>query len=172
MRFTGSGGQGVILCSIVLAEAAFLAGKNVAQSQSYGPEARGGLCRAELIVDDEKIVYPRVTRADFLLALTQESLDKYGSGMNGLIVTDESLKATGKAVALPILRTASEVVGNPMTANIVAAGAVNALLGIVPDVLLERAMLMNVPSGTERANLAALRAGRRLIGESAGYSSV
>ena len=95
MRFTGSGGQGVILCSIVLAEAAFLAGKNVAQSQSYGPEARGGLCRAELIVDDEKIVYPRVTRADFLLALTQESLDKYGSGMNGLIVTDESLKATG-----------------------------------------------------------------------------
>ena len=168
MRFTGAGGQGVILCSIVLAEAAFLAGRNVAQSQSYGPEARGGLCRAELIIDDEKIVYPRVTRADFLLALTQESLDKYGSGMNGLIVTDESLKATGKVVALPILRTASEVVGNPVTANIVAAGAVNALLGIVPEVLLERAMRMNIPSGTEQANLAALRAGRRLIREDTG----
>ena len=55
MRFAGSGGQGVILCSIILAEAAFLAGKRVAQSQSYGPEARGGLCRAELVVDENEI---------------------------------------------------------------------------------------------------------------------
>jgi 2-oxoglutarate ferredoxin oxidoreductase subunit gamma len=81
MLFTGAGGQGVILCSIILAEAAFLTGKNVAQSQSYGPEARGGLCRAELVIDEAKIVYPKVTHADFLLALTQASLDKYGPGV-------------------------------------------------------------------------------------------
>ena len=58
MRFAGAGGQGVILCSIILAQAAFLAGKRVAQSQSYGPEARGSLCQAELIIDEGRIVYP------------------------------------------------------------------------------------------------------------------
>lgn len=78
LRFTGSGGQGVILCSIIMAEAAFLAGKRVAQSQSYGPEARGGLCKAELVIDEKEITYPKVTKTDFLLALTQASLDKFG----------------------------------------------------------------------------------------------
>ena len=93
MCFTGSGGQGVILCSTILAEAAFLAGKMVAQSQSYGPQARGGLCRAELIIDEERIIYPKVTSAGFLLALTQASLDRLRIGMaeDALIVIDTSL---------------------------------------------------------------------------------
>jgi len=164
MCFAGAGGQGVILCSIVLAEAVFLAGKNVAQSQRYGPEARGGLCRAELIIDDEKIVYPKVVRADFLLALTQKSLDRYGAGMTGLTVIDGSLKAPEnlKVVALPILQTAAEVVGNPVTANIVAAGAINALLRLVPDALLEQAVRMHIPPEAEQINLVALREGREL----------
>lgn len=169
MRFTGAGGQGVILCSIILAEAAFLTGKNVAQGQSYGPEARGGLCRAELIIDEAQIVYPKVTCADFLLALTQASLNKYGSDTAGdaLIVMDSSLRApedlgSGNVTALPILRTASKVVGNPLTANIVSAGAINALLGIAPDELLEQAMRMHIPWGTEAMNLLALSEGRKL----------
>ena len=169
MLFTGAGGQGVILCSIILAEAAFLTGKNVAQSQSYGPEARGGLCRAELVIDEEKIVYPKVTRADFLLALTQASLDKYGPGMPGdaMIVMDSSLQApenlgSGNVVALPILHTASKVVGNVLTANIVSAGAIDALLGIAPGALLEQAMRMHIPWGTEAVNLLALGEGRKL----------
>ena len=169
MRFTGAGGQGVILCSIILAEAAFLTGKNVAQSQSYGPEARGGLCRAELVIDEAKIVYPKVTHADFLLALTQASLDKYGPGMPGdaMIVMDSSLQApenldSGNVVALPILHTASKVVGNVLTANIVSAGAIDALLGIAPGALLEQAMRMHIPWGTEAMNLLALGEGRKL----------
>ena len=167
MRFTGAGGQGVILCSIILAEAAFLTGKIVAQSQSYGPEARGGLCRAELVIDEAKIVYPKVTHADFLLALTQASLDKYGPGVpadamivmgsaNGsaiAIVMDSSLQApenlgSGNVVALPILYTASKVVGNVLTANIVSAGAIDALLGIAPGALLEQAMRMHAETNT------------------------
>ena len=169
MLFTGAGGQGVILCSIILAEAAFLTGKNVAQSQSYGPEARGGLCRAELVIDEAKIVYPKVTHADFLLALTQASLDKYGPGVPGdaMIVMDSSLRApqnlgSGNVVALPILYTASKVVGNVLTANIVSAGAIDALLGIAPGALLEQAMRMHIPWGTEAMNLLALGEGSKL----------
>ena len=99
MLFTGAGGQGVILCSIILAEAAFLTGKNVAQSQSYGPEARGGLCRAELVIDEAKIVYPKVTHADFLLALTQASLDKADCGSDHELLIAKfrlKLKKVGK----------------------------------------------------------------------------
>ena len=169
MLFTGAGGQGVILCSIILAEAAFLAGYKVAQSQSYGPEARGGLCQAELIIDAEEIVYPKITRADFLLALTQASLDKYGPGTarDALIVIDKTLSkpdsvVSGNVVTLPILQTAAEVVGNPLTANIIAAGTANALLGIAPDPLMEQAVRMHIPWGTEQINMLALKEGRRI----------
>lgn len=169
MRFAGAGGQGIILCSIILAQAAFLAGKRVAQSQSYGPEARGSLCQAELIIDEGRIVYPKVTSANFLLALTQESLDRYGTGTAGdaLIVIDRSLSepenpGSSDVVALPILQTASEVVGNPLTANIVAAGAINALLGIAPDGMMEQAVRMHIPWGTEQVNLLALGEGRKI----------
>ena len=170
MHFTGAGGQGIILCSIILAEAAFLAGYEVAQSQSYGPEARGGLCQAELIIDTGEIVYPKLTRADFLLALTQVSLeDRYrpDTTRNALIVIDKTLSkpdslVSGNVVALPILQTAAEVVGNPLTANIIAAGATNALLGIAPAPLMEQAVRMHIPRGTEQINLLALKEGRRI----------
>ena len=169
MHFTGAGGQGIILCSIILAEAAFLTGYEVAQSQSYGPEARGGLCQAELIIDAGEIVYPKVTHADFLLALTQASLDKYGPGTarDALIVIDKALSkpdsvVSDNVVTLPILQTAAEVVGNPLTANIIAAGAANALLGIAPDPLMEQAVRMHIPWGTEQINMLALKEGRRI----------
>ena len=77
LRFTGSGGQGVILGTIIIAEAAYLDGKNVVQSQSYGPEARGGMCKAETIIDDEKITYTKVTDPTLRLSLTQVSFNKY-----------------------------------------------------------------------------------------------
>ena len=73
----GSGGQGVILCSILLAQAALHHGIYVAQSQSYGPEARGGSCKAEVVISDRPIDFPKLEEIDFLLALTQDSLDKY-----------------------------------------------------------------------------------------------
>lgn len=169
MRFTGSGGQGVILCSIILAEAAFLAGKRVAQSQSYGPEARGGLCRAELVLDEKEITYPKVTKTNFLLTLTQASLDKFGTATaeDALIMMDKSLLepddlGSYNVVALPILWTAANVVKRAMTANIVAVGAINALLEIAPDELLEQAVKMHIPKGTEEINELALSEGKKL----------
>ena len=77
MRFAGSGGQGVILASVIMAEAAVIAGLNTVQSQAYGPEARGGVSKAETVVSREKIWYSKVTRPNFLLALTQSALEKY-----------------------------------------------------------------------------------------------
>ena len=169
MRFTGSGGQGVILCSIILAEAAFLAGKNVAQSQSYGPEARGGLCRAELVIDEKAITYPKVMQTDFLLALTQASLEKYGTSTSedALIMIDKTLLepddlGSYNVVALPILQTAARTVGKPMTANIVAVGAINEILQIAPREILEEAVRMHVPKGTEELNMLALEEGIKL----------
>ena len=169
MRFAGSGGQGVILCSIILAEAAFLAGKRVAQSQSYGPEARGGLCRAELVVDENEITYPKVTQPDFLLTLTQASLDKFGANTSedALIMIDKSLLepddlGSYNVVSLPILHTAARVVGKPMTANIVAVGAINELLAIAPEDTLREAVKMHIPKGTEEINMQALTEGMKL----------
>ena len=169
LRFTGSGGQGVILCSIIMAEAAFLAGKRVAQSQSYGPEARGGLCKAELVIDEKEITYPKVTKTDFLLALTQASLDKFGGNTaeDALIMMDKSLMepddlGSYNVVSLPILYTASHVVGKPMTANIVAVGAINELLHVAPEEALKEAVLMHIPKGTEDINMVALAEGKKL----------
>ncbi len=74
LRLSGSGGQGLILAGIILAEAALHDGKNVVQSQSYGPEARGGASKAEVIISDEIINYPKVNKCDILLCLTKKSL--------------------------------------------------------------------------------------------------
>ena len=79
LRLSGSGGQGVITAAIILAEAAVSEGKQAVQSQSYGPEARGGASKSEVIIDDEKIFHPHVKTPDFVLAMTQKAADKYFS---------------------------------------------------------------------------------------------
>ena len=73
---TGTGGQGLILAGIILAEAAVLDGKQAIQTQSYGPEARGGASRAEVLISEEAIDYPKVRKADTLLAMSQEAFNK------------------------------------------------------------------------------------------------
>lgn len=169
IRLAGSGGQGVILATIILAEAAIIAGKNTAQSQSYGPEARGGMCKAEVIVADEQIGFTKVTAPTFLLALTQASLNKYGldAGEDCVIMADssltipENLKAK-KVYSFPILETAKTEVGKAFTANIVAVAAINEVLKIVSLAELEEAVFRHIPKGTEEINRKALYAGEKL----------
>ena len=169
LRLAGSGGQGVILATVILAEAAVIAGKNTAQSQSYGPAARGGSCKAEVIVSDERIGFTKVQHPSFLMALTQKSLDQYGQGLpkDCLVLADDSLTipvclVENRVVKLPILRTAAEKVGKAFTANIVAVAAVNRLLGLVDDEHLKEAVFMHIPKGTEAINGKALEEGFRL----------
>lgn len=170
LRLTGSGGQGLILGGIILAEAALLDGKTAIQSQSYGPEARGGASKAEVIISETEIDYPKVDSADLLLALTQIACDKYADSVkeDGILLVDstvvlpEGIKA-GKIVSVPILHTASDVVGKTMVANIIAIGAIQQLLGSVTKESLESAVLSRVPKGTEDLNRKALAEGYKLV---------
>ncbi len=170
MRLAGSGGQGVILASVILAEAAVIAGLHTVQSQAYGPEARGGVSRAETIVSRDKIWYSKVTHPDFLLALTQASLDTYSKTLapGAVVMMDDSLEKpaipdAGRVIEAPILRTAKEVVGKAFTANIVALGAINAALGLFDEACLLEAVRRHIPAGTEEINKKALDAGAALI---------
>ncbi|MBQ7418116.1 MAG: 2-oxoacid:acceptor oxidoreductase family protein [Acidaminococcaceae bacterium] len=169
-RFSGTGGQGLITAGIILAEAAILDGKEAIQSQSYGPEARGGSSKAEAIISDDKIYFGRVTCPDVLLAMSQEAADKYthDCGENSIVITDtlfvkEVPGTYKKRIDLPITHTAVSVCGKSLFANIVALGAVNALTHCVSEEALEKAVLNRVPKGTEEANKKALQAGKNLI---------
>ncbi len=169
LRLAGSGGQGVILATVILAEAALISGKHTAQSQSYGPEARGGSCKAETLISDEAIGFTKVQNPTFLMALTQKSLEKYGPRVDEdcLVLIDsalsvpEGMRAT-RVVSLPILETARTTVGRLQTANIVAVGCINELLKITDAESMERAVLMHIPKGTEKLNVKALEEGRGL----------
>ncbi len=169
LRLAGSGGQGVILATVILAEAALLSGKHTAQSQSYGPEARGGSCKAETLISDQAIGFTKVQNPTFLMALTQKSLEKYGPAVdeNCLVLIDsaltvpEGMKAR-TMVSLPILDTARNTVGRLQTANIVAVGCINELLGITDHQTMSKAVLMHIPKGTDKLNMKALEEGTKL----------
>ena len=165
-RLAGSGGQGLITAGIILAEAAVASGLNAVQTQSYGPESRGGASRAEVIISSGEIDYPKVIRPDVLLVMTQQGADRYLPGLkdSGLLVADEDLvkdipPASFRVVRAPIVRLAREEVGREIVANIVALGVLVSLTEVVPVDILEEAVLKRVPRGTEDLNRRALRAG-------------
>lgn len=141
------------------------------QSQSYGPEARGGMCKAETIISKDKIGFAKSIHPDFLLALTQQAFDRFMgcTSERAIILADADLKLEVKpeenknVVFLPIIRTAYELVGRSVTANIVAVGAVNKLLGIFDNDATSSAVKRHIPKGTERLNELALKAGMELV---------
>ena len=167
IKLTGSGGQGLILAGVILADAAILDGKKAIQSQSYGPEARGGSSKAEVIISDDEIDFIKVQKCDMLLCLTQDAYNKYGKDFTKVIILDKSLNLTysepEKVYRIPILETASEKLKKPMTANIVALGAVNGLLNLTSRESLLKAVLDHVPKGTEDLNRQALESGYELV---------
>ena len=170
IRFSGSGGQGLILAGVIFAEAATIFdGINAVQSQSYGPEARGGASKSEVIISDQVINFPKAQAIDLQLSLTQESCTKYYKDLkpDGTLLVDtdfvqEIPKGAFKVVKLPIIRTASEEIGKAFVANIVALGAITALTGKVKIESVEKAVLSRVPKGTEELNKKALMAGYEL----------
>ncbi len=165
IRLAGSGGQGLILAGVILAEAAGIhEGKFVAQTQSYGPEARGGASKSEVVISDAEIDYPKAIKPDILLCMNQKACDLYIFDLNpqGTLVVDEGLVThlpTTRAAAIPFTRIARQEVGKEMLANIVALGALTALTRVVSLKSLEAAVLARVPKGTEELNKKALKAG-------------
>jgi len=167
IRLAGSGEQGIIMAAIVLAEAAGVhEGKQVSQTQSYGPEARGGTCKAEVVISEAPIDYPKVSRPDFLLAMNQASVNTYFGDLKptGLLIVDSTLVSkvpTAKTVSIPFTRIAREEFGTDLVANMVALGALGYLSKDVSLESLEEALIARVPPGTEELNLKELRAGVR-----------
>jgi 2-oxoglutarate ferredoxin oxidoreductase subunit gamma len=169
VRLAGTGGQGMILAGIILAEAAAIgAGKNVAQTQSYGPEARGGASKAEVIIADGEIDYPKVIQADLLLAMSQEACDRYGQVVKpeGWLLVDEShvkrIPRHPRTVRVPITRIAEEEIGRRITANIVGLGLIVGLTEVVPHAAVVQAVEKRVPAGTKEINRQAIEAGLAL----------
>ncbi len=150
---------------IILAEAIGVhEGKYVAQTQSYGPEARGGSSKAEVIVSDQEIDYPKAMKLDLLLAMNQKSCDEFYPDLkpDGLLIVDSTFVKqvpTSKAFQIPFTRIAREKLKREMVANIVALGALTQLTSIVSPKSMEGAVLGRVPKGTEKLNRDALKAG-------------
>lgn len=172
IRLSGAGGQGMILAGIILAEAALQEeGLYVTQTQSYGPESRGGASRSEVVLSDEEIDFPKVVEPDCLLALTQEAFDKYGTEIkdDGVIIVDERIDTSvvtediqEKICSLPIMKTAIEDVGMRLTANIVVLGVIDRFVEDISGDYIKEAIRERVPQKTVDNNMKAFELGQKL----------
>jgi 2-oxoglutarate ferredoxin oxidoreductase subunit gamma len=168
IRLSGSGGQGMVLAGMILAEAMGINdGKNVVQTQSYGPEARGGASRSDLVVSSKEIYYPKTIQLDLLLCLTQESCDAYYQALkeDGILIVDSGLVTqlpAREVYAFPFTQLARERIGTSMVANIIALGTIASLTRIVSKKGLSEAVQRRAPKGTEEKNLQALEIGFEL----------
>ncbi|MEN8142057.1 MAG: 2-oxoacid:acceptor oxidoreductase family protein [Thermodesulfobacteriota bacterium] len=169
IRLSGSGGQGIILASVVLAEAvAVHEALQVSQTQSYGPEARGGRCKAEVVISDKEIDYPKVLQLDMLLAMNQEACDSYFYDFkpNGLLLVDSTFVEqvpTSRSIAIPFTRIARDDIGKVMTANMVALGAIAAVCPLITTKNMEKAVMSRAPKGTADINRKAFKAGVKAL---------
>jgi 2-oxoglutarate ferredoxin oxidoreductase subunit gamma len=168
IRFSGFGGQGIILAAVILGRAAVMYDKKYAvQTQVYGPEARGGASMSAVIIDDEPVLYPKVTSPDIFVIMSQEGFEKYGvqATDRAVMLVDSSLvhsRPPCRWIEVPATREARETLGRDIVANIVMLGALVAVTGVVSREAIERAILDSVPKGTESLNLRAMKKGFEL----------
>ncbi len=162
---TGFGGQGIVLAGQVLGMAASLVDhKESTLTQSYGPEARGGACSAQVIISDSPIHYPYVRNPDILVCMSQAGYDKYGELLkeDGTLLYDQDMVRSPETVAdsfpIPATRMAEEL-GRKMMANIVMLGFVTAVTSAASLNAMVSSVADSVPKGTEEANIAAFNKG-------------
>jgi len=167
IRVTGFGGQGVILLGYLIGKSAAInAGKQATLNQSFGPEARGSACSAQVIVSDEKILYPYLTKPDVLISMSQEAYTKFEPELknDGLLLIDEDLVKDAKArdkirmYKVPATRIAEEL-GRKLVLNIVMLGFFTAMAQIIDKESVRKAVESSVPKGTEELNLRAFDKG-------------
>lgn len=175
VRLSGRGGQGLILAGLVLAEAGSREGLHVVQTQSYGPEARLGASKSDVILSEPEIAFPGVTKPDVLLCLSRDAFQKYGATVaaGGLCVVDRQVAAeisVGDAIVLPLVDTAQSL-GDTIVTNVVALGALVALTGAVRQDTLRDALRGRVKPQLVDLNERALAAGWGL-GEAAARAAL
>ena len=172
IRLSGFGGQGIILAGQIMGKAVTLfEGRNAVMTQSFGPEARGGACSADVVLSDSRIHYPGVTAPDVLVVMSEEAARTYGpgAGEGTLVLVNEELVRTvpeGKGIkvrSLPATRLA-EGLGQVMAANIVMLGFLAAQSGTVGRDALEKALLDTLPPASHELNKKAFAAGYEYAG--------
>jgi 2-oxoglutarate ferredoxin oxidoreductase subunit gamma len=172
IRLSGSGGQGLILAGIILAQAAVIDKKRVTQTQSYGPESRGGASRADVIINDSEIYFPEATHFDVLLALTQEAYDKYINDLKneGVLIADSTFVKNISVISsttheVNFTEVAMQELGSPLPTNIVSLAFLVRLTGLVTKESLETAIRANVKPAFADLNIKAMEIGFRLADE-------
>ncbi|MGB9700246.1 MAG: 2-oxoacid:acceptor oxidoreductase family protein [Thermodesulfobacteriota bacterium] len=171
IRFAGLGGQGIILMGEILGEAAALDKKYVGQTSSYGAEARGSACRADVVISDSWIDYPEVTEADVLVCMSQGAYDLNIAKVNhesGLIFYDSQLVKPGQEsklrhIPVPATEKALSELGNRMVANIILLGAVVKKLNLVSKEALQKSLTNRVPASILELNKKALALGFEIV---------
>lgn len=169
IRFSGFGGQGIILAAVILGRAAALYdGKHAVQTQVYGPEARGGASMSAVVIDDEPILYPEVNVPDIYVIMSPEGFERYGvkAPKEAVMLIDSDMVEGRPACTfheIPATSEARTTLGKVIVANIVMLGALVAATGIVSEGAIEKAVLDSVPKGTEKLNLSALKKGMELV---------
>ena len=176
IRIAGFGGQGIILAGIVIGKAASLYDNMFAvQTQSYGPEARGGASKTEVVISDGEIDYPKVQKPDIFIAMSNEALMAYLDDLKDggtLIVDPDMIKEEDilpfiekhgiNYYKAPVTRTAAERIGLNIVANIVMVGAITKITKVVSEDAARKAIAASVPKGTEEKNISAFEAGMEL----------
>ncbi len=163
VRFSGEGGQGVVLSGVLLADAASSEGRQVVHTKSYGPEARGGACKSEVVLSSREIAFPEVELPDVVVCLSSEAMGKYTAVRPGglRIVDERALLGNTRQeqdVVLPLVQTAIEA-GGEMAVNIVALGALAGLTGIASPEALRAAIRRRLKANLIPLNQRALEAG-------------
>ena len=168
IRFSGFGGQGIILSAVILGRAAALYDQKYAvQTQVYGPEARGGASMSAVIIDDEPILFPKVRHPDTYVIMSQQGFEKYGKNprADAVMLLDSDLVHDRPSciwVGIPATLSAKKDLGREIVANIIMLGALTTATTVVTGPALEKAILDSVPKGTEDLNLKAMRRGQEL----------
>jgi 2-oxoglutarate ferredoxin oxidoreductase subunit gamma len=167
IRFAGFGGQGIIKSGIIVAAAACIhSGKNAVQTQSYGPESRGGACKSEVVISEAEIDFPKVVEPDILVVMSQHAYNEYTEDVkpHGTIILDsdmipheKNLKSV-KVFRIPATKIAEEL-GRKIVANIVMIGAFVAITNVLDENAVKESIKVNVPKGTEELNLTAFEKG-------------
>jgi 2-oxoglutarate ferredoxin oxidoreductase subunit gamma len=165
ITLTGFGGQGIVLAGRILGRAAALGDhRQSTLVQSYGPEARGGACSAQVIISDGAIHYPHVRHADILVCMSQAGFDKFINQIkedSTLLVDQDLVQPIGierDFFSIPSTRMAEEL-GRKMLANIIMVGFFTAITGAVSEDAARNAVLKSVPKGTEEMNVTAFTKG-------------
>ena len=177
--FSGSGGQGVITASIILAEAAVLnEGLNAVQSQSYGPEARGGATRADVIISNREIRFPKATQPNILVCLTQAAYNKFSPDIRpgGLLLTDSQFvtqerKVDARQVELGMYDTVMLAIGKPVVFNVCMLGALLTLVPMVRDESVIKILEKSTPAEYLETNKKAFKLGRE-VAENSGLGPI